>query len=165
MSSVLSFHAFILFWEGSFSKALETRRKLFLDFRREIVVVCPYIGCLGSLACFCRSKLVEISRLIDGGAMPAYKYTFSIGVILRHPVTIRHASFRAVSFFFAWVDLPHNSHAYWTTEKQRDVADTRRVWGCAPHFDPTVSGVDRCVYLSFYLSFRSDICTLKFCQE
>lgn len=59
---------------------------------------------------------------------------FPIGVFFRHHITIQHASLRVVYILFTRVILPHISHAYSQTEKHREIANTRGVWGCTTPF-------------------------------
>lgn len=78
MFAVISFPVFVLLWEGSFHEAWDTLRKLFLDFDRKVIAVCPCIRCLRSFVCLCFSKLMVVSRFMEG--IPTSKYTFSIGM-------------------------------------------------------------------------------------
>lgn len=51
MFAVLSFYAFILFRKGSFSKALNALKRLFLGFNQKVTAVGPYTGRLRSFVC------------------------------------------------------------------------------------------------------------------
>lgn len=75
----------------------ETLMKLFLNFNRKDIAICSYIG---SFVSSCLSKLVEISRLIEGRALPVNKYTLSQSMCYLQASgnNIRHVSFRAVFF-------------------------------------------------------------------
>lgn len=68
-----------------------------------------------------------------GGAIPHCRYSWFVGVGLRHPVIRREFSFSVWSSFLEWVDRSHTELAYSAAEKHRATAEDLKVCGLAPH--------------------------------
>ena len=113
---ILSSHKATLVLAADVARGSTLLRKLFLDFRRLAAGVWLKTGWRTSSIWRLRSFMLVTWRLISGGAMPASMYRLSVGVGRRHPVIWRQQALRAVSTFFAWVDLSHTGHAYSAAE-------------------------------------------------
>jgi hypothetical protein len=61
--------------------------------------------------------------VVCGGAIPARGYSLSTVVGSKQPVIIRTMSFKEVSIYLAYVDLPHTGHVYSATQNHKASAE------------------------------------------
>ena len=84
-------------------------RKDLFDFNIVRAGLDPNSGCLGSVDWRNLSALLAVFLLILGGAIPARRCWL---LVLKQPVMVRQALFRAGSNLLSCTDLDHTGHAY-----------------------------------------------------
>ncbi len=109
-----------------------TVTKLLWDLSLRLTSWCPYIECLGSFSCLCRSIFVIVLRWICGGEIPVIRYRAGMGVGLRTPVIIRYALFSSTSILWAWHYHAHTGAQYFTVEWHSASTVCLRVLGSTP---------------------------------
>ena len=84
-------------------------RKDLFDFNLVGAGSDPNSGCLGSVDWLSLSALLVVFLLISGCVIPARRCRL---LVLKQPVMVRQALFRAGSNLLACTDLDHTGHAY-----------------------------------------------------